>query len=116
MKTVLLPLRETFSDDERIARAAAFADELALRRTVRQFASTPVPRGVIEHCLRAAGTSPSGANQQPWRFVAIGEPAIKQRIRAAAEAEERAFYEHRATPEWLEELAVLGTDSDKPFL
>lgn len=116
MKTVLLPLRESFSDDERIARAAAFADELGLRRTVREFASTSVPRGVIEHCLRAAGSSPSGANQQPWRFVAVGEPTIKQRIRTAAEAEERAFYEHRATPEWLEALADLGTDTDKLFL
>ncbi|MEO7252174.1 MAG: nitroreductase family protein [Arenimonas sp.] len=116
MKTVLLPLRESFSDDERVARAAAFADELALRRTVREFASTPVPRAVIEHCLRAAGTAPSGANQQPWRFVAVAEPAIKQRIRSAAEEEERAFYEHRATAEWLSALADLGTDADKPFL
>jgi iodotyrosine deiodinase len=116
MKTVPLPQRESLADDERIARAAAFADELALRRTVREFAPTPVPRAVIEHCLRAAGSSPSGANQQPWRFVAIGDAVIKHRFREAAEAEERAFYAHRATAEWLEALAQLGTDADKPFL
>jgi nitroreductase len=114
--TVSLPPRIDLSDDERIARARAFADELAQRRTVRDYAPTPVPRAIIEHCLRAAGTAPSGANQQPWRFVAISDPAIKQRIRAAAEAEEREFYAHRATDEWLEALTALGTDADKPFL
>lgn len=78
--------------------------------------SSQVPREIIEHCLRAAGSAPSGANQQPWRFVAIADPAIKHRIRVAAEAEEREFYTHRAPPEWLEALAVLGTDADKSFL
>ena len=114
--TIPLPQRMDSTDDERIARAKEFADELAQRRTVRDYAPTPVPRELIEHCLRAAGSAPSGANQQPWRFVAVSDAAIKHRIRVAAEAEEREFYTHRATPEWLEALAVLGTDAEKPFL
>lgn len=116
LKTIALPPRDPIPDEERIARAAGFADEMARRRTVRDFAPTPVPRALIEHCLRAAGTAPSGANQQPWRFVAISDPALKHRIREAAEAEEREFYEHRAPDAWLEALAPLGTDADKPFL
>lgn len=111
-----LPHREPLSDDERIARARGFADELGSRRSVRDFSPRPVPREVIEACLRAAGTAPSGANQQPWRFVAIADGALKRRIREAAEAEERAFYQHRAPAEWLAALAALGTDADKPFL
>jgi nitroreductase len=99
-----------------LARARGFADEMQRRRTVREFSDRPVPRTVIEECLRAAGSAPSGANQQPWYFVAISDPGLKQRIRAAAEAEEREFYEHRAPPEWLEALAALGTDANKPFL
>lgn len=114
--TVALPTPSTHTDAERIARARDFADELALRRTVRDYAPTPVPRAVIEQCLRAAGTAPSGANQQPWRFVAVADAAIKRRIREAAEAEEREFYERRAPEEWLQALAALGTDADKPFL
>jgi len=114
--TMLLPPREALSDAERLVRARAFAEELASRRTVRDFSPQPVPRAVIEACLCAAGTAPSGANQQPWRFVAVADPAIKRRIREAAEAEEREFYLHRATPEWLGELAALGTTAEKPFL
>jgi iodotyrosine deiodinase len=114
--TIPLQTPESLSDSERIIRAKAFADELGRRRTVREYASTPVAREVIEHCLRAAGSAPSGANQQPWRFVAVSDPATKHRIREAAEAEEREFYSHRATAEWLQALAVLGTDADKPFL
>ncbi len=114
--TVELPAREPLDDVARVQRAADFADELARRRTVRDFAPTPVPRAVIEHGLRAAGTAPSGANQQPWRFVAVSDPDIKRRIREAAEDEERSFYEHRAPEPWLEALAPLGTDADKPFL
>jgi nitroreductase len=75
-----------------------------------------VPDGVIEDCLRAAGTAPSGANLQPWHFVVVRDAQVKQRIREAAEAEERAFYEGRAPDEWLEALAPLGTDASKPFL
>lgn len=114
--TIALPPRPALDDATRLARARTFADELASRRTVRDYSPRAVPRDVIEACLRAAGTAPSGANQQPWRFVAVSDPAIKHRIREAAEAEEREFYAHRATLEWLAALAPLGTDSDKPFL
>lgn len=105
-----------FPPGEMLARARAFADEMARRRTVREFSDRTVDRAVIEHCLRAAGTAPSGANQQPWRFVAVADAAVKRRIRVAAEAEEREFYAHRAPAEWLSALAPLGTDADKPFL
>ncbi len=114
--SIPLPAAETLTDAERIARARSFADELGRRRSVRSFAPTPVPRELIEHCLRAAGSAPSGANQQPWRFVAVQDAAIKRRIREAAEAEEREFYQRRAPDEWLQALAPLGTDADKPFL
>ena len=97
-------------------RAKTFAYELGRRRTVRDYASTPVAREVIEHCLRGAGNAPSGANQQPWRFVAMSDPATRHRVREAAEAQKREFHSHRATPEWLQALAVLGTDADKPLL
>jgi nitroreductase len=103
-------------DAQRRDRAQAYAALMAGRRTVREFAATPVPRDLIEACLRAAGSAPSGANQQPWHFVAVSDPALKQRIRTAAEAEEREFYERRAPEEWLQALAPLGTDADKPFL
>lgn len=114
--SVALAAGEALTDDERLHRARVFADELTRRRTVRDFADTPVPHAIIEHCLRAAGTAPSGANQQPWRFVAISDRAVKRRIREAAEAEEREFYSHRATDEWLRALQALGTDAEKPFL
>ncbi|MEQ1513648.1 MAG: nitroreductase family protein [Lysobacteraceae bacterium] len=114
--TIVLPPMPSMTDEERVAAAKAFADDLARRRTVRDYAPTPVPRAVIEQCLRVAGTAPSGANQQPWRFVAVQDAAIKRRIREAAEAEEREFYAHRAPDEWLDALAPLGTDADKPFL
>lgn len=104
------------SPGEVLVRAEAFASELARRRTVRDFAATPVQRAVIERCLTAAGSAPSGANLQPWHFVAVSDPEVKRRIRAAAEEEEREFYERRAPEEWLAALAPLGTDSDKPFL
>ena len=100
-----------------LARADQFAAHVARRRTVRDFAPDDVPRAVIERCLAAAGTAPSGANQQPWHFVAIGrDPELRQRIRSAAEEEEREFYEKRAPKAWLEALAPLGTDPNKPFL
>jgi len=116
LKTIALPAREPLEDAARLARARDFAEELARRRTVRDYAPQPVPRGIIEACLRAAGTAPSGANQQPWRFVAVSSPAVKQRIREAAEEEEREFYEHRAPDEWRQALSPLGTDANKPFL
>lgn len=97
-------------------RAAAFREELSRRRTVRQFSNRPVAREVIEECLRAAGTAPSGANLQPWTFVAVGDPVVKASIRVAAEKAEREFYQGRAPAEWLEALAPLGTDEHKPYL
>lgn len=102
--------------DEMKARAQAHYEQQRRRRTVRDFDSRPVPREVIEHCLLAAGTAPSGANQQPWHFAVIGDPALKRQIREAAEEEERAFYSGRAPEEWLRALAPLGTDPNKPFL
>jgi iodotyrosine deiodinase len=93
-----------------------FEAQLQRRRSVRQFSSRPVPRAIIEKCLLAAGTAPSGANQQPWHFVAIADPAIKARIRTAAEAAEREFYERRAPQEWKDALKPLGTDERKPYL
>ena len=97
-------------------RAAAFYQEVRRRRTVRDFSDRPVPRGIIEDCLRAAGTAPSGANLQPWHFVVVSDPEVKRRIRKAAEEEERAFYGGKAPQEWLDALASLGTDEHKPFL
>ncbi|MBL8675606.1 MAG: nitroreductase family protein [Rhodospirillales bacterium] len=105
-----------YPPEEMRARARAFADDLARRRTVREFSDRPVPREIVEAAIDAARHAPSGANHQPWHFVAVADPAVKARIRAAAEAEERAFYAGRASPEWLEALAPLGTDWEKPFL
>ncbi len=103
-------------DAELLARAQAFRAQMALRRTVREFSPRPVSRELIEQCLLAAGSAPSGANQQPWFFAVITQPEHKRRVREAAEAEERAFYAGRAPGEWLEALAPLGTDASKPFL
>lgn len=86
------------------------------RRTVRAFSDKPVSRETIEWCVRAAGTAPSGAHKQPWRFVCVQNPALKREIRLAAEAEEREFYQRRASRQWLEDLAPLGTDEHKSFL
>lgn len=113
--TVAAP-RFDLSPEESRRRAAEFADRMELRRTIRDFATTPVPMEVIEDAVRAAATAPSGANIQPWRFVVVTDPELKARIRVGAEEEEREFYERRASDEWLEALAPLGTDSDKPFL
>ncbi len=103
-------------DAEMTDRSRAFFGQIARRRSVRQFDARPVPREVIEQCLAAAGRAPSGANQQPWFFSVITQPEHKRRVREAAEAEERAFYAGRAPGEWLDALAPLGTDADKPFL
>ena len=97
------------------ARASAFYEEMRRRRTVRQYARRPVPRAVIEDCLLAAGTAPSGANQQPWHFVVVEDAAVKKRIREAAEVEEEAFYGERAR-RWLDALGRSGRTSTKPFL
>jgi nitroreductase len=84
--------------------------------SIRKFSDRPVERDVIESIIRAAGTAPSGANKQPWRFVAVSDPALKREIRLAAEVEEREFYERRASETWLRDLFPLGTDDQKPFL
>ncbi len=113
----VIPLVYTAPAESDLARRAqAFYDAMRKRRSVREFSDRPVSRLVIESCLRTAGTAPSGANLQPWHFVAVSDPDVKRRIRVAAEEEEREFYEHRAPKEWLDALAPLGTDSDKPFL
>lgn len=101
---------------EMVVRAREFYTEAARRRTVRHFSDRPVPRGIIEDCIRAAGTAPSGAHRQPWHFVAVSDAGVKRRVREAAEREELEFYTHRAPQDWLEALAPLGTDSEKPFL
>ena len=108
------PIR--LSPDEMRERGQQFLELMDARRSVREFSDEPVARSMIEAAIRAASTAPSGAHRQPWRFVAISEPARKQRIREAAEEEERAFYEHRAPDAWLEALDPLGTNSQKPFL
>jgi nitroreductase len=102
--------------DEMRRRARAFYEEVQRRRSVRSFSDRPVPLEVIEDCLRAAGTAPSGANQQPWRFVVVSDPATKRLIREGAEKVEHAFYHERAVPEWLAAVAPMGTDEHKPYL
>jgi iodotyrosine deiodinase len=104
------------SDTEMLAAAEDFRKSMTRRRTVRDFSDKPVPRAIIEHAIMTAGTAPSGANQQPWSFAAISFAPIKQRIREAAEEEEKAFYAGRAGNEWLDALSHLGTDWEKPFL
>jgi iodotyrosine deiodinase len=113
---VPLPPAPRRSADEMTERASHFRDIVQRRRTVRHFSPEPVPREVIEHCVRAAGSAPSGANLQPWHFVVVTNPDLKRRIRVEAEAEEREFYNGRAPQEWLDALAPLGTDAEKPFL
>jgi iodotyrosine deiodinase len=105
-----------YSDEERARRAVAFYAAIRTRRTCRDFADTPVPREVIESALRAAGTAPSGANHQPWHFAVIASPEKKRALREAAEVEEREFYAGKASQEWIEALAPLGTDEEKPYL
>ena len=99
-----------------LLRAESFEALMRTRRTVRDFSDRPVSRELIEHCLRAAGSAPSGANRQPWHFAVISDPSVKKHIRAGAEEEEREFYSARAPKDWLDALAPLGTDANKPFL
>jgi len=103
-------------ESEMRQRAAEFRDLMQRRRTVRDFDSRPVPRELIADCIATAASAPSGANQQPWYFVAVSDAGLKRRIRLAAEKEERLFYEQRAPDEWLHALAPLGTDWQKPFV
>lgn len=117
MPTPFLPLDYArLAPDVSVARAREFYAQMDRRRTTRHFSTDAVPRELIELAIRTAGTAPSGAHQQPWTFVAVADPVLKAAMRDAAEAEERAFYAGRATPEWLEALAPLGTDEHKPHL
>ena len=104
------------SDDELLSRSRDFLDEMRARRTVRHFSDRPISRGVIDNCLLVAGGAPSGANLQPWHFAVVSDARVKRRIREDAEKEEREFYDGRAPREWLDALAPLGTDANKPFL
>ena len=105
-----------FPPEEMQQRAQSFRQQMLTRRTVRDFSDRPVARELIEDCLTAAGSAPSGANLQPWHFVVVTNPELKSKIRLAAEKEEQEFYERRAPQEWLDALAPLGTNKDKPFL
>ena len=107
---------DTLSPDDAIERSREFFDLMKTRRTVRRFSDEPVPEQIIRNIIATAGTSPSGANKQPWRFVAVSDAALKREIREAAEQEERDFYEHRANQAWLDDLHPLQTDAHKPFI
>ncbi len=107
---------ELLSIDEQRSRLTAFQRRMLKRRTVRHYSGRPVPSDLIDDAIAVAGSAPSGANMQPWRFVVVRDPEVKRRIREAAEEEERAFYDRRAPDDWLSALAPLGTDSNKEFL
>jgi len=112
-----IPLNFAVQDPHQMQQSAqAFYQQMATRRSVRDFSAQAIPDSVLEHAILAAGTAPSGANMQPWHFVVVQSPEIKAQIRQAAEKEERELYEHRASDEWLGALAPLGTDANKPFL
>jgi len=113
---VPLPYRQALSDEESLQRAENFYRHIRTRHSVRHFTDRPVDRAVIEACLLAAGSAPSGANHQPWHFACVSSPAKKREIRQAAEAEEREFYAGKAGDEWLLDLKKMGTDAQKPFL
>jgi len=114
--TIPLGQYREYPVEEMRQRLREFYTEMQRRRSVREFSDRPVPRDVIETALKAANTAPSGANLQPWHFVVVSGPEAKKKIREAAEIEEREFYEHRASEEWLAALEPLGTDEHKPFL
>lgn len=111
-----LPDRVQLAPDEALRAAEGFRDYMKRRHSVRHYSDRPVPEAVIAACIAAAGSAPSGANHQPWHFAAIADPAMKARIREAAEEEERAFYAGGAGDEWLAALEPIGTGVDKPHL
>ncbi len=115
METIDLNFQER-DEAEMLSRSHSFEQLMQNRRTVRDFSDRPVPKRLIENCLLTANSAPSGANRQPWHFAVVSSPAIKRQIREAAEIEEQEFYENRAPQDWLDALAPLGTDSNKPFL
>lgn len=119
MKTselIPLPLYVEYPEEKMKERSKAFYDDLSRRRTVRDFSEKDVSGEVIEFCIKAANTAPSGANRQPWHFVVVSDPQLKKKIRSAAEEEEREFYSGRAPKDWLDAVAPFGTDEHKPFL
>lgn len=107
---------ETMTVDEQLRRSRVHKERMLTRRTARDFSSRTVPYELIENALKVAGSAPSGANQQPWTFVLVSDPAVKRAIRIAAEAEEKESYERRMSQEWLDALAHLGTDWRKPHI
>ena len=113
---VPVPDRLTLTDDEAQAKAAEFRAFMAKRHSIRDFSDRPVPRDIIENCIMTAGSAPSGANHQPWFFAAVSDPALKARIRAEAEEEERKFYDGGGSDEWIKALEPIGTNADKPHL
>ncbi len=115
-KALPIPDKWEMSDKEMISKSEEFYELMKKRHTVREYSSRPVPREVIENCIRAAGLAPSGANHQPWHFVIIENPDHKQKIRDAAEEEEKTFYAGRASDEWLGALEPIGTNDHKPHL
>lgn len=115
-KALPLPDRADYDDARMLHEAERFHDHVRTRHSIRDYSDRPVPKAVIETCVRAAGTAPSGANQQPWHFVAISDPAMKSRIRAAAEQEEEKFYDGGGGDAWLKALEPIGTDASKPHL
>ena len=105
-----------FTDEDMQSRSETFLNEMSKRRSIRTFSDRSVPIEIIYNCIQTAASAPSGANKQPWLFVVVKDPAVKAKIRQAAELEEKEFYRHRATKEWLEDLNQFGTDWHKPFL
>ena len=107
---------EEYSESKMRSRSESFLNEIITRRTIREFSDRIVPIDIINNCIKTAASAPSGANKQPWQFVIVRDLGIKTKIREAAEKEEKEFYGHRATKEWLEDLNQFGTDWHKPFL
>ena len=105
-----------YPPEEMLARSEAFYQDIKRRHSIRKFSDRPVDKAIIENCIKAAGTAPSGANHQPWQFVAIADPEVKKQVREQAENHERGFYSGRAGDEWLDALKPLGTDDQKPYL
>lgn len=116
IKLIPLPAYQEYNLEEMINRSQTFYEDHLRRRTVRDFSEKKIPKSVIDNCLKAANSAPSGANKQPWHFVVVSNPLIKKKIRVAAEEEEREFYSTRAPQEWLDAIAPFGTDEHKPFL
>ena len=116
IKFIPLPEYKNLSEKRMLQKSGNFYIEMNKRRTVREFSSEPINKDIIENCIKAAGTAPSGANKQPWYFVIVSNPDLKKEIRIAAEKEEKSFYNEKAPQEWLHALEPFGTDENKPFL